>query len=125
MYRCPVVAELFWHAAAGNPAWEYQFDRAAPHGAEVPYVFGTLHSPTAVDQKLSQVIEQYWTNFAKTGNPNGAGLPAWPKFNESAQAYIEFTNDGPVKAEGLRRPFCALYLENVKRLTSITRAALP
>ena len=69
MYRCPVVAELSWHAAAGNPAWEYQFDRAAPHGAEVPYVFGTLHSPTAVDQGISQVIEEYWTNFAKPAIP--------------------------------------------------------
>src|SRR5207237_1197641 len=48
MYRCPVVMQLIWHASAGNPSYEYQFDRAAPgreavgatHGAELPYVFG-------------------------------------------------------------------------------------
>ena len=125
MYRCPVVAELQWHVSAGNPGWEYQFDRAAPgreaigavHGAEVPYVFGTLDSKySAEDHRLSEVIQTYWTNFAKTGNPNGSGLPAWPGFRESARAYIEFTGDGAANAEGLRKPYCGLYLENVERL---------
>jgi para-nitrobenzyl esterase len=124
MYRCPVVAELSWHVAAGNPAWQYQFDRAAPgreaigavHGVEVPYVFGTLNKNSAVDSGISDVIQQYWTNFAKTGDPNGAKLPAWPGFREPARAFLEFTSVGPVGAQGLRQPFCGLYLENVKRL---------
>jgi para-nitrobenzyl esterase len=118
MYRCPVVAELSWHAAAGNPAWEYQFDRApagrealgAVHGAEVPYVFGTLNSPAEADRRISEAIQEYWTNFAKTGNPG------WPAFTDPARSYLEFTSDGPLKTEGLRQPFCALYIENVKRL---------
>lgn len=125
MYRCPVVAQLIWHAAAGNTAYEYQFDRAAPgrealgatHGAEVPYVFGALgpnYSPA--DRETSAAIEQYWTNFAKTGSPNGANLPQWPKFDAAARGYLEFTGQGPVAGEGLRRPFCDLYVENVKRL---------
>jgi para-nitrobenzyl esterase len=61
-------------------------------------------------------MQQYWTNFAKTGNPNGAGLPQWPRFDVSARGYIEFTDSGPQAREGLRRPYCDLYLENVKRL---------
>ena len=125
MYRCPVVAELQWHVSAGNPAWEYQFDRAAPgreaigavHGAEVPYVFGTLDSKYSdADRGISNVIQEYWTNFAKTGNPNGSALPAWPGFSSPARAFVEFTGDGPVNAEGLRMPYCGLYLENVGRL---------
>jgi para-nitrobenzyl esterase len=125
MYRCPVVAELQWHASAGNPAWEYQFDRAAPgretigavHGVEVPYVFGTLDSKySSADRGMSEVIQQYWTNFAKTGNPNGDKLPAWEGFSEPARSYIEFTSEGPVRGQGLRKPFCALYIENVERL---------
>ncbi len=126
MYRCPVVAQLVWHAGAGNTGYEYQFDQPPPgrealgavHGAEVPYVFGTLaerYSPA--DRDLSAAIEQYWTNFAKTGNPNGAGLPQWPKFDTSARGYLEFAGGGPVAREGLRRQFCDLYLENVKRLS--------
>jgi para-nitrobenzyl esterase len=124
MYRCPVVAELAWHAIARNPAWEYQFDRAAPgreatgavHGAEVPYVFGTVSKDWAIDRAISDTIQEYWTNFARTGNPNGAKLRTWPEFSEPARAYIEFTSDGPVAGEGLRQPFCDLYMENVKRL---------
>ncbi|MBZ5577025.1 MAG: carboxylesterase family protein [Acidobacteriia bacterium] len=130
MYRCPVVAQLAWHAAAGNTAYEYQFDRAAPgreavgavHGAEVPYVFGALtgggRGPqySAVDLEISSAMQQYWTNFAKTGNPNGTGLPPWPKFDAATGAVLEFKDDGLVAGQGLRRPFCDLYLENVKRL---------
>jgi len=125
MYRCPVVAQLVWHANAGNPAYEYQFDRAAPgrealgavHGAEVGYVFGSLGAAYSdADRQVSAEMQQYWTNFAKTGNPNGPGLPRWPRFDASARGFMEFTDHGPQAGEGLRRPFCDLYVENVKRL---------
>ena len=125
MYRCPVVVQLNWHAAAGNSGYEYQFDRAAPgreaggatHGAEVSYVFGNLNANAAApDREISAAMQQYWTNFAKTGDPNGAGLPKWPKFDAAARGFIEFTDNGPVAHEGLRRPFCELYVENMKRL---------
>jgi len=128
MYRCPVVAQLVWHASAGNTSYEYQFDRAAPgrevlgatHGAEVSYVFGTLDPARYkdADRDLSAAIEQYWTNFAKTGNPNGGNLPQWPKFDATSRGYLEFTDEGPAPREGLRRPFCDLYVDNVKRLSS-------
>ncbi len=118
MYRCPVVAELSWHVAAGNPAWEYQFDRApagrealgAVHGAEVPYVFGTLNSPAEADRQSPRPFR----NIGPT-SPRPA-IPRWPAFTEPARSYLEFTSDGPVNTEGLRQPFCDLYIENVKRL---------
>jgi len=129
MYRCPVVVELNWHAAAGNPGYEYQFDRPAPgrealgatHGAEVAYVFGNMGSNYAAsDREISNAMQQYWTNFAKTGDPNGTSLngtslPKWPKYDASARGYIEFTDNGPVAREGLRRAYCELYVENIKR----------
>jgi para-nitrobenzyl esterase len=121
MYRCPVVAQLLWHAAAGNAGYEYQFDLApagrealgAVHGAEVPYVFGTVG-----ENAVSDAIQKYWTGFAKNGNPSGANLPQWPVFGAQARAYMEFTASGPVVDEGLRRAYCDLYVENVKRLTA-------
>jgi len=135
MYRCPVVAQLAWHAAAGNIGYEYQFDRAAPgreavgavHGAEVPYVFGALSGGRGgvnyadADREISSAMQRYWTNFAKTGNPNGENLPVWPKFDTASRGYMEFTQDGPAAREGLRRPYCDLYVENVKRLVALAQ----
>ena len=78
--------------------FRYQFDQAPPrpegaaedeeayHSAEIEYVFGTLDSKKLPwrpeDYKLSEEMGTYWTNFAKTGNPNGAGLAVWPKYEE-------------------------------------------
>jgi len=60
-------------------------------------------------------MQEYWTNFAKTGNPNDRQLPLWPKFDVSSRAYIEFSAAGPIAKQGLRRPFCDLFIENAKR----------
>jgi para-nitrobenzyl esterase len=129
-FRCGSVAQLVWHTRAGSAGYQYQFSRAAPgreaagaaHGNEVPYVFGTLgraeRAPNydAVDQQVSSVMQKYWTNFAKTGDPNGGGLPRWPEFEAAARPYIEFTDAGPVVRQGLRREVCDLYTENLVRL---------
>jgi para-nitrobenzyl esterase len=66
-------------AKAGDPP------RGAYHSAEIEYVFGTLASKDLPwrpeETKLSELMSTYWTNFAKTGNPNGPGLPEWPAYN--------------------------------------------
>jgi para-nitrobenzyl esterase len=134
-FRCSAVQQLLWHTAAGNAGFEYEFARVAPgreavgatHVSEVSYVFGTLDKgieaadappssgPTEVDRKISDEMQQYWTNFAKTGNPNGGTLAKWPAFDRQSRAYIQFTDAGPVAKNELRRPFCDLFMENVKR----------
>ncbi len=83
-----------------NKVHLYYFDRHSPqaplgptHGAEIGYVFGNLVSPPLgldgpperADVSLSEQIQSYWVNFAKTGNPNGPGLPRWPVFSSSSQ----------------------------------------
>jgi para-nitrobenzyl esterase len=120
-FRCGTVTELRWHTRAGNPAYEFQFDRVPPgkeangavHASELPYVFGTFASlgdaSNDIDARVSASMEQYWTNFAKTGNPNGPGLPQWTAFDPQRRAYIEFTGNGPIAGVNLRAAACDLY----------------
>ena len=68
-------------------------DMGASHGAEIAYVFGNqsgMGPPWSdADKKLSEAIQTYWTNFARTGDPNGASVPAWPGFSESSQKVMQ------------------------------------
>jgi para-nitrobenzyl esterase len=58
-------------------------DHGTPHGVDVPYVFENLEgTATADDRHISSTMAAYWTNFAKRGDPNGQGLPAWPAFSD-------------------------------------------
>jgi para-nitrobenzyl esterase len=128
-FRCGTVQELLWHTAAGNRGYEYQFSRTvhgqealgAPHASEIPFIFGTLQvwqnmrKYNESDQQYAPQMQEYWTNFAKTGDPNGGKLVKWPKFDATARAYMDFTDAGPVAKEGLRRQACDVFMENQKR----------
>ena len=115
------------HARSGEaPVYAYHFERAPPippatpcfensanrlgafHTSEIHYVFGTLDARpwnwTQADRDLSDAMGAYWVNFARTGNPNGAELPAWPAFDrehERVQIFGENvrTDAHPLRAE--------------------------
>ncbi|NLD38584.1 MAG: carboxylesterase family protein [Desulfatiglans sp.] len=83
-----------------NSAYQYYFDynpgppdTGSGHGSDVPYAFQTLGGVETTpedDLELSDMISSYWANFAKTGNPNGQGLPEWPAFTETDQKVMVF-----------------------------------
>jgi len=90
---------------AGGKSWVYRFTRVRPgpggerlrayHGAEIPYVFDTHDewlATDAADRRLTGVVMDYWVNFARTGDPNADGLPAWPAF-DAADARVMALGD--------------------------------
>jgi para-nitrobenzyl esterase len=75
--------------------------RGAVHSAEIEYAMGNLDSNkvyawTPDDQKVSRVMQEYFANFIKSGNPNGPGLPTWPTFDTGQRLTI----DTETRAEG-------------------------
>jgi carboxylesterase type B len=74
---------------------------------------GVLGGPyTAADRALSDAMVGYWTNFAKTGDPNGPGLPAWPTFDSVSRAYMRFSTTYQADAavgHGLRQRACSAF----------------
>jgi para-nitrobenzyl esterase len=97
------------HAATGTPTWLYRFsyvptarrsDQAgAGHTDEIPYVFDTIaavkKNASDEDKAAARQVSAYWVAFARTGNPNGAGRPAWPAYSRAGDALLEFTSAGP------------------------------
>jgi para-nitrobenzyl esterase len=79
--------------------FSYFYNNHAPqaegsgHGSDVPYHFQTLATrgtPRTEDVALSDMISSYDVNFAKTGDPNGPGLPQWPAFTDQNQQVMVF-----------------------------------
>ena len=116
--------------AAGNVSYQYFFSHAPPvfrlylpdqpdlqveggrraygayHSGELAYVFGNVGLVgldwTDWDHELSRAISQYWVNFARTGDPNGEGLPAWPRYEQATDQSIEFGSEIQVRS-GVRK----------------------
>ena len=84
---------------------------------------GTKFAPmtvTAADTTLSDMMQRYWVNFIKTGDPNGPGLRTWPGFREPERSYVQLTEAGVTVKQGLRRSQCDIYIEHVDRLNRRT-----
>jgi para-nitrobenzyl esterase len=102
--------------AKGAPAYMFQFgyvpapqrERArygAGHGSDISFVFNTLNArwgggeATLEEKELARIMNTYWTNFAKTGNPNGKGVPNWPLYNTQKEEILDVDLDGNVVAK--------------------------
>jgi para-nitrobenzyl esterase len=126
-FRCPAVMIQRMHAQQGSPTFAYQFEEPLPahktmgsqHSDEVPFVFSTLRmmifgAPVPKElQTLSDTMSSYWANFAKSGNPNGAGLPDWPRFAPGVGQYVHLSASGVRADSKLAREACDLYETSV------------
>jgi para-nitrobenzyl esterase len=92
-----------WRRKATKPVHLYFWTHAPPgknhdftgayHGSEISYVFDHARLPdepwTSEDGRIGDIMSSYWTNYAKTGDPNGPGLPRWPAYDGKAQQVME------------------------------------
>ncbi len=108
-------------AAAGDPAYIFLFSyvpasmkermKYGPgHGTDISYVFDNLgarpgSTPAPEDKEVARMMNSYWVNFAKTGNPNGEGLPVWPLYNTQKEEILDIELNGkPVGKPDPRKP---------------------
>lgn len=95
-----------------QPIYRYRFDQApvptdpkawrpgAVHAVDIPFVFGNLDANkdmdwTPDDRHVSDIMMCYWSNFAKTGNPNGTGLAPWPRYTASDGYQVMYLSPEP------------------------------
>jgi para-nitrobenzyl esterase len=94
-------------AGRGVPVYQYRFSYVAEsigkpgagHASDIPFFFDTAGvkygaQTTARDTAMADAISTYLVHFAKTGDPNGAGLPTWPRYSRSNDAIMDFAADG-------------------------------
>jgi len=120
-------AQLRGEFTVPSKTWEYHFNYLAPgardpkrgvsHASELAYVFGTIPADaTKETREVSDAMVRYWTQFAKTGNPNQAGLPEWPAFQKGNESYLEIAQ--PIHAEkDLNREKTDLFTKIVRPAT--------
>jgi para-nitrobenzyl esterase len=67
------------------PAYNKETEFGAFHSGEIVYAYDNLHTLDRpwepADQKIADLMSEYWANFVKTGNPNGQHLPQWDAYD--------------------------------------------
>lgn len=100
LIRLPIL-KLTAHKADQNgaPVYSYMFTWGTSyHTAEIPFVFSNIDKvqpsgDRAEAEKLSDIMSSAWINFAKTGNPNGSGVPNWEPYTRNGGAAMIFDNE--------------------------------
>jgi para-nitrobenzyl esterase len=101
--KAPVYRYLFDHVIPTATGDAPADDPGAAHATDIEYVFGTMETKKLAwrdsDRKVSELMVSYWTNFAKTGNPNGPGLAQWPVYDAKSRQVLRLDANPKAEAE--------------------------
>jgi para-nitrobenzyl esterase len=121
------------HRDIGRQAYQYYFTRDEPapegrpsrgatHTAELYYMFDTLEAGDRpwddVDRRLADQMSSYWVNFARTGNPNGEGLPEWPLYTGDDAAEVMILGEDVTAGEGTPAEHLEFYDRHFRTILS-------
>jgi para-nitrobenzyl esterase len=114
MVRCPTRTLARRLSAHGGAVYLYSFEEGdAIHGDEVAYEFA-VYQRGIVPPPLVDVIQGYWTRFAKSGDPNGAGAVEWPRYTEASDQHMILATP-PTSGAGLSKEDCDFWDDVIRR----------
>lgn len=128
LFNCPMAIDSRTLDSQGIDVYRYYFTQPIEsgflaelgtiHGAEMPFVFGAAVEDSYFlgekDAGLSNQVVRYWTQFARTGNPNGSGDFQWQPFTRDAEYYLDLRDDLENKTD-LRKDYCSFWDEQTTR----------
>jgi para-nitrobenzyl esterase len=91
----PVMAQADRHASAGGRTYAYRLDFQSP-ALDTPEASRALLGPGDAPVMLARQMSEAWVRFAATGDPNGAGLPVWPRYDSKARDTMIFDTQSSV-----------------------------
>ena len=114
MYREPNRYLARRLAAAGQPVYAYRFNYVVTpmrgewlegplHATDIPFSMATVRAKygdqlAPTDLAVANMMHHYWVNFVRSGDPNGPGLPEWPRYDPAADVLLDFATDGIPRA---------------------------
>ena len=118
---------------AGAPAYLYYFSyrtqaqrdyyTGVRHADDLPYVFQGLREfetgAGPADYRVSSILGSLWTNFAKTGDPNGAGLPRWDAYRAAEDNWFEIGENALAMKPGILAARLDWHIARFKRMAGI------
>ena len=101
-------------SAEGRPVYEYRFNYVVTpmrsewpdgplHATDIPFSMDTVRAKygdklAPPDLAVANMMHHYWVNFVRSGDPNGPGLPEWPRYDAATDVLLDFATDGIPRA---------------------------